>query len=319
MNNRRFSPKLLRGILQIGVSVVLLAIVLRRVDWRELQAALAQMSLPWLAAAWALFLLGVVVRAFRWQTLLLALDVRAPLRQLILWYFVGGFFNVILPTGFGGDAVRVIELGHDTQRTGAVLASVVLDRYLGLIALLGMGVFAGLLRPALAPGYVLVALAALLAGGLFAALLLTRPWWARWASGGGRRAQITRASRLPDLSASLSGYGREVLARAVAISVLFNLMQIAWNVLIGIGLGVQAPVALYFVIVPLTSAALLLPAFGGLGVREISYVALLGAAGVPESTALAFSLSIYAITVVTGLVGGLMYLGVGLRRARRKS
>ena len=154
MNNRRFSPKLLRGILQIGVSVVLLAIVLRRVDWRELQAALAQMSLPWLAAAWALFLLGVVVRAFRWQTLLLALDVRAPLRQLTLWYFVGGFFNVILPTGFGGDAVRVIELGHDTQRTGAVLTSVVVDRYLGLIALLGMGVFAGLLRPDLAPGYV---------------------------------------------------------------------------------------------------------------------------------------------------------------------
>ena len=113
--------------------------------------------------------------------------------------------------------------------------------------------------------------------------------------------------------------GGKCWRRAVAISVLFNLMQIAWNVLIGIGLGVQAPVALYFVIVPLTSAALLLPAFGGLGVREISYVALLGAAGVPESTALAFSLSVYAITVVTGLVGGLMYLGVGLRRARRKS
>ena len=199
-----------------------------------------------------------------------------------------------------------------------MLTSVVLDRYLGLIALLGMGVFAGLLRPDLAPGYVLVALAALLAAAC------SRPCFSR--GHGGRagpaatacRAQITRGSRLPDLSASLSGYGREVLARAVAISVLFNLMQIAWNVLIGIGLGVQAPVALYFVIVPLTSAALLLPAFGGLGVRETSYVALLGAAGVPESTALAFSLSIYAITVATGLVGGLMYLGVGLRRAQRK-
>ena len=37
----------LRGILQIAISIALLALVLRRIEWEELRAALARMSLPW--------------------------------------------------------------------------------------------------------------------------------------------------------------------------------------------------------------------------------------------------------------------------------
>jgi uncharacterized membrane protein YbhN (UPF0104 family) len=39
-----------------------------------------------------------MVRARRWQVLLEALDVRRPFRELVLWYFAGSFFNVMLPT-----------------------------------------------------------------------------------------------------------------------------------------------------------------------------------------------------------------------------
>jgi hypothetical protein len=51
-----------------------------------------------------------------------------------------------------------------------------------------------------------------------------------------------------------------------------------------------------------------------LGVRELTTVALLGPAGVPQAIALALSLCVYSITVVTGLVGGILYLVQGLRR-----
>jgi uncharacterized membrane protein YbhN (UPF0104 family) len=69
-------------------------------------------------------------------------------------------------------------------------------------------------------------------------------------------------------------------------------------------------------LVPLTAVALLLPAFGGLGVRELSYVGLFAGAGVPQAIALALSLGVYIITVATGLVGGATYLVGGIRRAR---
>ncbi len=319
MKQQRSSNRHLRGILQVGISIILLVVAFRQVAWGDLRASLAQISLPWLAAAWILFLIGVVVRAIRWQILLESLDVRRPLRELVLWYFVGGFFNVMLPTGFGGDAVRVVELSQDTQRVGAALNSVIVDRYLGLIALLAMGLVAGVFRPDLAPGPILWLIGLLLAGGVFAAWLLTRPWWSRWAQHGGFTTRLLRMLRLPDVAAGLSSYSPGAIARAFLVSIIFNLLQIFWNVMIGLGLGLHLPIVFYFVIVPLTAAALLLPAFGGLGVRELSYVALLGSAGVPQATALAFSLSIYAITVATGLLGGVLYLSQGLRRARRKT
>ncbi len=319
MKQKRSSTRHLRGILQVGISIILLVVAFRQVEWGDLRTSLAQISLPWLVAAWALFLIGVIVRAIRWQVLLLSLNVHRPLRDLVLWYFVGGFFNVLLPTGFGGDAVRVVELSQDTQRIGVILNSVVVDRYLGLMALLAMGLVAGAFRPDLAPGPILGLIGLLLAGGIFVAWLLTRPWWRNWAQRGGFATRLLQLARLPDVAAGLSSYSLGAIVRAFLVSIVFNLLQIFWNVMIGVGLGLRLPIALYFVIVPLTSAALLLPAFGGLGVRELSYVALLGSAGVPQATALAFSLSIYAITVATGLLGGVLYLGQGLRRARRKT
>jgi glycosyltransferase 2 family protein len=310
----KLTRKHTRGILQVTVSVVLLAVALRQVHWSDLRAALSTVQPAWLALAFALFVLGVFVRARRWQVLLNALGVKRPFRELSLWYFVGGFFNVMLPTGFGGDAVRVIEVSEDSGRTGAVVNSVVVDRYLGLMALLFMGLIAGALRPDVAPTASLALISVLFVGGLVAAWLVSRSWWARWSEGSGLPARLIRWVRLPAIAASVRVYTAPVLARALFVSFIFNFVQIGWTVAIAHGLGLQLPVPLFFVFVPLTATALLVPSLGGLGVRELTTVALLGSVGVPQASALALSLCVYAITVVTGLIGGILYLIQGLRR-----
>jgi uncharacterized membrane protein YbhN (UPF0104 family) len=109
-------------------------------------------------------------------------------------------------------------------------------------------------------------------------------------------------------------YTWPVLLRSLAISLAFNALQIGWNLAIAQGLGLTLPLVSYLVFVPLTAVALLLPAFGGLGVRELSYVGLFANAGVSQPLALALSLGVYLITLGAGLVGGLLYLGTGVRR-----
>jgi uncharacterized membrane protein YbhN (UPF0104 family) len=64
-----------RGVVQITISLVLMALILRRVHWDEVSAALRSIEPIWLAMAWGLFLLGVVVRAERWSTLLHVLGI----------------------------------------------------------------------------------------------------------------------------------------------------------------------------------------------------------------------------------------------------
>jgi glycosyltransferase 2 family protein len=310
----KLTRKHIRGILQVTVSVVLLAVAVRQVHWSELGAALRAVQFGWLALAFALFVLGVFVRAVRWKVLLNALGVRRPLRELTLWYFVGGFFNVILPTGFGGDAVRVVEVTADSGRAGAGVNSVIVDRYLGLMALLFMGIVAGALQPDLAPPASVALVSLLFVGGVVAAWLISRPWWARWSVGDELPARAIRGLRLPAVAASVSVYTVAVLARALVVSFVFNFLQISWTVAIAYGLGLRLPLPLFFVFVPLTATALLVPSIGGLGVRELTTVTLLGSVGVPGAIALALSLCIYAITVATGLIGGILYLIQGLRR-----
>ncbi len=306
----------LRGLIQIAVSALLLALLLRQVQWAEVWTALRQIDARWLAAAWALFLIGVGVRAVRWQVLLHALAVRRPLAELATWYLVGGFFNVILPTGFGGDVVRAAELAQDTGRPGRVINSVVVDRYLGIMVLLAMGLVAAPLWPGTASALTLALMAALFAGGLAAGWLLRQPWWAGLARRPdllGRGVKLLRGDALAD---AFAAYDRRALGRGLLASLAFNLLQIGWNVAIGWGLGLRLPLIVYLVCVPLTAVALLLPAFGGLGVRELTYVGLFAQAGVPPATALALSLGVYIITVATGMVGGAIYLAGGVQRIR---
>jgi hypothetical protein len=311
-------PKRLRGLVQIAISAILLTLILRSVSWVEVRDALQRIDLRWLAVAWGLFILGVVVRAGRWQVLLQALGLRRSLRELVYWYFVGGFFNVILPTGFGGDAVRAAELAQDTGRLGPAVNSVIVDRYLGLIVLLAMGLAAWLVAPRTAPMGMFWLTAALFVGGLLAAWLLRRTWWARWSQRPGVSGGIVRFLRLPQLSEAVVPYDRSTILRGLGISLAFNMLLIGWNIAIGKGLGLNLPLTVYVAFVPLTSVALMMPAFGGLGVREMTYVGLFGSIGVPRAIALALSLGVYIITVATGLIGGILYLAGGLQRARSK-
>jgi uncharacterized membrane protein YbhN (UPF0104 family) len=311
--------KRIRGVIQIAISVALLTIILRQVHWAEVKAALRSIELGWLALAWALFILGVVVRAARWQTLLSALGVRRSLTELSMWYFVGGFFNVVLPTGFGGDAVRVAELAQDTQRLDLAVNSVVVDRYLGLMVLLAMGLIGGLVVPGVASAAVVWVTAALFLAGLIAAVALAMPWWDALAARPGPVGKIVSMLRLPALSEAVRPYGRATLTKALAISLGFNFLQIGWNIAIARGLHIEAPLISFVVFVPLTAVVLLLPAFGGLGVREMTYAGLFSSVGVPQAQAVAMSLGVYAITVATGLLGGLIYLFGGISRARTKA
>ena len=311
------SKRRIRGLIQIAVSAILLTIILRQVHWAEVWEALRRIDRGWLLVAWGLFLLGVVVRAVRWQVLLNALGVHRPLGELTTWYFVGSFFNVILPTGFGGDAVRAAELSQDTGRPGPVVNSVLVDRYLGIMVLLAMGLIAGVWRPGVTSPAVFAFTAALFLGGLVVAWLLRRSWWAALAQRVDLLGKGVRLLRLPALAEAFAPYDRRSISRGLAASLFFNMLQIGWNVAIGWGLGLRLPIGVYLALVPLTAVALLLPAFGGLGVRELSYVGLFAGAGVPQAIALALSLGVYIITVATGLVGGVMYLVGGIRRSRR--
>ena len=96
----------------------------------------------WFVPAVVVSVATVPMMALRWQLLLEAKHVSVPLGWLTRTYFVALFAGQFLPAAIGGDAVRVVELGRRTGDAPEAVASVLIDRLVGLVSLVVLAIVA---------------------------------------------------------------------------------------------------------------------------------------------------------------------------------
>jgi uncharacterized membrane protein YbhN (UPF0104 family) len=260
----------------------------------------------YLIAAMMLMILGTALRAVRWQVLLQAVDMTVPLRRLVYLYFVGAFFNIFLPTGLGGDAVKMAELARSTRRAPEAIGTTLVDRATGLwvlfvLALLALPFSYTLLPEGWAPVVALGTLGGAVGGWVVMGTPLV-PWL-------GSKVRLPGQEKLERFYRSVSRLGYRALGKACLVSLVFDLLLILFNVLIAKGLNIDQPLGIFVLFTPIISFSLALPiSIGGLGVREQTYVLLFGPLDVSKTAAAAMSLANYALTnLVIGLLGGLLY------------
>ncbi len=316
------SPKrrqLLFNLARLALSVGLLWWIIRGAGLKPLAAAAGRADLRLYGLAVALVFASMLVRALRWQALLDAAGARVPFGRTLYLYFVGSFFNTFLPTGFGGDVVRVLEIGPGATSQQAAGTALV-DRLTGFIVLFVLALAALPFGYRLLPAGTALFIALLAAGVLAGSLLLFEGRLLRLATAKlPRSLSLAGDAWIGKTYAVITACGRRGVALALFWSLWFNLLMIVQNVLVARALGVSVSAWVFFLFVPVTTAALLVPiSISGLGVREGLYVTLFGQLGVEPAAAVALSLATYALDVWTGLAGGLLYLGAGLLGLRRR-
>jgi uncharacterized protein (TIRG00374 family) len=260
---------------------------------------------------------GSLVRAYRWGVLVWALGVRATWGRLVGLMFVGAFFSQFLPTGVGGDAVKMYELSRTDGKAAAAISSVLVDRFSGLFVLFAIALLALAGSYDLVDPNVRILIAVVFAGSLVGvALVLQRTWIEVWGRRLGVDRLLGRIKILRELYESLHLYGTAALLRATAASVVWNFILILGYYLLGQAVGISLSLKYYLVFVPVISVLLMLPSVGGLGVREGATVLLFGQVDVAESQALALALA-YLVTLWTSaLIGGIIYVVQGMRGVR---
>jgi uncharacterized protein (TIRG00374 family) len=322
--------KRIRGVLQLTLSLALLAWLINRVGLDAIFGTLAGVSWEWYVPAFLLFLGNVLLRAYRWYLLVSALEQQVPYRRLIYLYFVGFFFNNFIPSGFGGDIVKVISLRQDQAPGAEALSSVVVDRLTGLIgsAVIALVVLtwnrvqlwfgggtAGLnLPPVLMLATALISLGApigfLVIRSIDPLVLIgnhlpfTRP--------------ITTKSGLQKFVRTIRRYPPHALIKALCVSIPFTIALVATQYAIARALSIQVPFYLFSLFVPIIAIINVLPiSFNGLGMREGVYQFLFVPVGVSSAGAIAMSLAFYFLRVTAGLIGGLLYAVKNTRRLIR--
>jgi uncharacterized membrane protein YbhN (UPF0104 family) len=302
------------NLVRVLVSAGALGFLFWKIGLGETLAVLRRVDLRPLLTAFLLFVLSLGIRAFRWLVLIRGLAPQVSFGRLLRLYFVGQFFNTFLPSAFGGDVVRALELTQDTD-TSAAIGTVLLDRMTGLLVLFVMGLAALPFHAARMEPWLVGLLVGVAGGGLVVGALVLEGRFlrrlTRWLPAG---LSLTGNGPLAKVYAAVTGCGWRAVMSAFGVSVVFNLVNVVINWLCGQAVGVGVGLGYFFAVTPLLAVSGLVPSIGGWGVREAVSTALFAPTGAGANVAAALGMAVGLVTLASGLVGGCVYLAEGIRQ-----
>lgn len=308
------SRRTIGRLVRIVVAAGLTGFILWKVHPANVLQAAHGADWRWILCAVLLVLLDRALNAYRWLVLLRPLASAAHVRMwpIMRIFFVSTFVGTFLPAGVGDAAVRAYSLARLDVPAAAAVASVFMDRMLGVLSILLMAVVGLFLAHDLATQpIVIVALGVTLAACAVTALVLFSPAAAHLGRVAlrllpGRRLESAGRALL-DAVRDYSSSHREllnVLAGSLGVQVL-RIVQ-AW--FLGLALGVTAPAGAYFAFIPLILLVMLLPVtIYGIGTSQLAFL-LFGRVGVSSPQAFAMSVLFLALGVVGNLPGLALYL-----------
>jgi uncharacterized protein (TIRG00374 family) len=304
---------------RLFVTLALLGIVASRIDWAIVGQRLGHGHPVDFAIAVLLVLCSLVVGAYRWRGLLAAAGVNLSPSQLARAYAVSTFSGTFLPTTVGGDVTRTLLVVRRGPLLLKVVVSVVVDRAGGLLGLIGIAWLALALRPSSVPKH---------AGSFLV--------WATAAVGFCCLAVIGCALRSPRRVARilperlvrpagqavsvLRDYARNprLVVLVIGSSLVFQALVALQLVFLGRAINVHLPFATAAVALALVTIVTLIPvSIGGFGVREGTYVILLGGASIGATDATLISVLSVATLFLVSLPGALLLARGGIAPALR--
>lgn len=289
---------------KVLITVSILWLIWRAIDHQQTLEILRNTNKRLLAYAVLAQLASTSLAAYRWQ--LIMHNLHFGLAFSFYWrsYFKGMFFNQALPTSIGGDAVKVIDLVRHHFRKRDAFYGVMIDRLIGLAALLALSLLAYILNPDVLPQRIYLAIALLnLAGiaGFFSLLTLYKlpimrriPKLYLVLKAISERLQLTfRAARLPILLTSL----------------LIPYLAVLGFYLTGRALGLPFDLMTYFLIIPPAIVFTVIPvSIAGWGVREGALLTLFALIGANKSAVLMMSIAYGFTLILVSLPGLLVFL-----------
>jgi glycosyltransferase 2 family protein len=305
--------------IKLAVSGALLWVLFSRADLSAMATQFRHMNLAWMFAALLTYGLMLVVSAWRWQLLLQVQSIPVGFGHLTNSFLVATFFNNFLPSNIGGDVVRVADTAPYAGSKTVATTIVLIDRVLGLIALLAVAAGASALAtiggiPLAGVGYIWIGLVAVLGALLFVLRFPERFARIMHRAAGGRGEGIQ--ARLLNLLGAIARFAQEPrrLAVAFAGALAVQFLLVVFYMCAAHSLAVPFPLMAASVVVPVSLAVQMVPlSINGFGVREAVFAFFFASLGLNVGTALTLSLGSAALIMLFSLTGGAVFL---LRRGR---
>jgi uncharacterized protein (TIRG00374 family) len=274
----------------------------------------------WIALGF--LMLGALVSITRWWRLLAVAGCPARWTSTLRLTFLGFFFNLVVPGLTGGDVIKaVLVVRENPERRADALMSVVVDRVLGLIALMGLATavvqFSGD-RFIELRWYVTLTFAAMV-GGLWVVLHDLPRRILRFDA---LLARLPMKEQVQNLDRAVRMYVTHPveLTFALALSAANHLSVAAGVCALGRAFGDSLKYVDYVGVTSIANAVSALPvAPAGWGVGEAAFGYIFGLLGAAPTLGVAVSVTYRLLMMGIGLLGGLFMLLPGGRDVRREA
>jgi uncharacterized membrane protein YbhN (UPF0104 family) len=302
-------------LVKAAISGLLLYFSLRGVNLDALVERLNRLEPAWLLLAVGLMASQQLLLSARWRQIAISCGTDMGFAGTLQINFIAAFFNQVLPSTVGGDGVRIWFAARRGAGWANATYSVLLDRIFGVFVL-ALVVAAclpwtlQLIREPVPRAVLLVLACGAIAGPLL--VLLAGTHFDRWL----RRWAITRHVAAAAEAAAKICRSLRSAAIVVGCSIMIHLLtvSVAWCC----AKAVAAPVGfthILFLMPPVLLIATVPISIAGWGVRESSMMAAFAYAGLAESDGLTLSILFGAVSLVIGMIGGIVWISSGFRTA----
>lgn len=306
----------LKTVLKAVVSLGLLGYLIYLADPKKILEVLDQVwyenGIIYLSIAAGLFLLSLVVLSFRWQILVRGYGLNIPTRTLFKYYLIGLFFNNFLPTGIGGDVLRIYNLIQSSGDRTVSFASVMTERLLGISSTLILALVSIiLLRDQMSNNLLLfLVLAMIILVILFFAVAFSKKLAAPIEKITIKLTLFRFGERIQKFLDAIRFYSNSkiIYAKIFVVSLFGQILIIIKAYCLGLALGIEINLIYMFLVVPIAIILSMLPSINGIGFRDGGYVILLAKVGVSKAAALSLSFLTLFIPILISISGGILFM-----------
>ena len=295
---------------KIIITIGLLVLISRRIEWSELIQLFALADGRFVLAAFMFSILNLLLSNLRWHSLIRCTP-RSRVRfwELLDLSLVGLFFNTCVPGGIAGDVVRGHRAKKHELKAREAYGSVIVDRLLGFIGLISVSTLGYLLSWEKTSGFPWqLPLLCIYITGAAGYFILLSP-------GVSRRILSKIPTEHPVLEKAARFYGTVAAYPssihywiALVATLLTGGLLVATMYCLSQALGSAIPYSILLWLVPTVGILSTIPiSLNGWGIREAGYIFFLKLVGVSTTHALALSMSFGTLALLLGGLGGLWY------------
>ena len=122
------------------ILILFIYLVYKNINFNQIKS----IQIGWLMLAFCAVLISNACGNIFWWLMIHYVGLKISFRDTIKSYWLGLFFNNLLPTNVGGDVVRGFNFKFTKKNPLLVILSVVYDRIFGVAILIAIGIFTGL-------------------------------------------------------------------------------------------------------------------------------------------------------------------------------